>query len=91
MTPRNGTVINQVEECGAADIDAAVTAARRAFEDGRWRNLHYREKKHILFALADLMERDAEMLAFRRLQAIRLRLHALYKYADLKSISITLR
>ena len=63
VTPRNGTVINQVEECGAADIDAAVTAARRAFEDGRWRNLHYREKKHILFALADLMERDAEMLA----------------------------
>jgi len=63
VTPRNGTVINQVEECGAADIDAAVIAARRAFEDGRWRNLHYREKKHILFALADLMERDAEMLA----------------------------
>jgi 4-(gamma-glutamylamino)butanal dehydrogenase len=62
-TPRNGTVINRVAECDAADIDAAVAAARRAFEDGRWRNLHYREKKRILFALADLMERDAETLA----------------------------
>ncbi|ODR98220.1 aldehyde dehydrogenase [Methyloceanibacter superfactus] len=63
VTPRNGTVINRVAECDAADIDAAVSAARRAFEDGRWRNLHYREKKRILFALADLMERDAEILA----------------------------
>ncbi len=63
VTPRNGTVINRVAECDGADIDAAVNAARRAFEDGRWRNLHYREKKRILFDLADLMERDAEILA----------------------------
>ena len=42
---------------------SAVKAARRAFEDGRWRNLHYRDKKRILFKLADLMERDAETLA----------------------------
>jgi 4-(gamma-glutamylamino)butanal dehydrogenase len=63
VTPRNGTVINRVVECDAADVDAAVAGARRAFEDGRWRNLHYREKKRILYALADLMERDAETLA----------------------------
>jgi len=63
VAPRNGRVINSVAECDAADVDAAVTAARRAFEDGRWRNLHYRDKKRILFALADLMERDAETLA----------------------------
>ena len=63
VTPRNGTVINRVAECGAADVDAAVAAARRAFEDGRWRKLHYRDKKRILYALADLIERDAEMLA----------------------------
>lgn len=63
VTPRNGAVLNRVAACEAADIDAAVAAARRAFEDGRWRNLHYREKKRILFALADLMERDAETLA----------------------------
>ena len=31
VTPRNGTVINRVAECGAADVDAAVAAARRAF------------------------------------------------------------
>jgi gamma-glutamyl-gamma-aminobutyraldehyde dehydrogenase len=63
VTPRNGTVINRVAACDDADIDAAVAAARRAFEDGRWRKLHYREKKRILYALADLIERDAEKLA----------------------------
>jgi gamma-glutamyl-gamma-aminobutyraldehyde dehydrogenase len=63
VTPRNGTVLNGVAECDAADIDAAVTSGRRAFEDGRWRNLHYRDKKRVLFALADLIERDAETLA----------------------------
>ncbi|MFN3623790.1 MAG: aldehyde dehydrogenase [Hyphomicrobium sp.] len=63
VTPRDGTVLNQVSACEAEDIDAAVRSARAAFEDGRWRNLHYREKKRILFKLADLMERDAETLA----------------------------
>jgi gamma-glutamyl-gamma-aminobutyraldehyde dehydrogenase len=63
VTPRNGTVINHVGECDAGDVDKAVAAARRAFDDGRWRGLHYREKKRILFALAELIERDAETLA----------------------------
>ena len=61
--PRDGRVQSQVAECGGADIDAAVKAARAAFEDGRWRNKHPREKKKIMFRLAELMERDLEELA----------------------------
>lgn len=61
--PRDGRVLNKVASCAAVDVDIAVTAARQAFEDGRWRNLHYRKKKDILFRLAELMERDAETLA----------------------------
>ena len=61
--PRNGTVINGRADFDAADVDLAVAAARHAFDDGRWRNLHYCDKKQALFALADLMERDAETLA----------------------------
>jgi gamma-glutamyl-gamma-aminobutyraldehyde dehydrogenase len=63
VTPRNGSVLNKIAACDDADVDDAVRAARAAFEDGRWRNLHYRDKKAILFKLADLMERDAETLA----------------------------
>jgi 4-(gamma-glutamylamino)butanal dehydrogenase len=61
--PRNGRILNAVAECDAADIDTAVAAARRAFDDGRWRKQHYRDKKKTLLKLADLMERDAEALA----------------------------
>jgi gamma-glutamyl-gamma-aminobutyraldehyde dehydrogenase len=63
FSPRNGSVINQVAEADAADIDVAVAAARRSFEEGTWRRMHYRQKKAILFRFAELMERDAEQLA----------------------------
>ncbi|MFT3728927.1 MAG: aldehyde dehydrogenase [Terricaulis sp.] len=61
--PRDGKVIAQIAEGDSADIDAAVKAARASFEDGRWRNKHPREKKRIMFKLAELMERDLEELA----------------------------
>jgi len=63
VTPRNGRVLNHVAQCDAADVDAAVIAARRAFDDGGWRQMHYRDKKRVLFRLAELMTRDAEALA----------------------------
>lgn len=63
VSPRNGIVINEIAAADAADIDVAVAAARRSFEEGTWRRMHYRQKKTILFKLADLMERDAEQLA----------------------------
>src|SRR6185312_14583935 len=63
VTPRNGRVLNHVAQCDTADVDAAVRSARRAFEEGHWRKLHYRDKKRVLFKLAELMQRDAESLA----------------------------
>lgn len=61
--PRDGRVVSRVAACEAPDIDAAVRSARAAFEDGRWRNKHPREKKQVMFRLASLMERDLEELA----------------------------
>ena len=63
ITPRNGRILNRVVRGGAAEIDAAVASGRRAFEDGSWRKLHYRDKKKTLLKLADLMERDIETFA----------------------------
>ena len=63
VSPRDGRVLNHVAQCGPEDVDLAVKSARRAFEEGSWRKLHYREKKRILFKLAELMERDIEALA----------------------------
>jgi acyl-CoA reductase-like NAD-dependent aldehyde dehydrogenase len=45
-----------------ADADCAVTAARRAFEDGRWSERASSFKKKVLFRLADLIEAEAATL-----------------------------
>ncbi|MEQ1715000.1 MAG: aldehyde dehydrogenase family protein, partial [Hyphomicrobium sp.] len=63
ISPRDGRLINKIALCNEADVDSAVAAAKAAFEDQRWRKVHYRDKKRILFKLADLMERDLEALA----------------------------
>ncbi|MYA87618.1 MAG: aldehyde dehydrogenase family protein, partial [Boseongicola sp. SB0662_bin_57] len=45
------------------DVDHAVVAARRALEDPAWRDLTQTARGHLLFRLADLVERNAERLA----------------------------
>ena len=46
-----------------ADAEAAVTAARTAFDDGPWPRLGYGERQRLLHRLADLMEANADELA----------------------------
>lgn len=62
-TPRDHSLINRLPACDAADVDAAVRAARQAFEDGRWHHVAPKAKKKVLHALADLMTAHAETLA----------------------------
>ena len=62
-TPIDGRVIAQIARCGQADVDAAVKAARAAFEDGRWRRTDPRERKRILLRFAELVHQDLEHLA----------------------------
>ncbi|MER6631100.1 aldehyde dehydrogenase [Streptomyces sp. NPDC000987] len=63
VSPRNGTVIAEVAEGDATDIDRAVAAARAAFEDGRWARRSPRERRVVLQRLARLVEEHAEELA----------------------------
>ncbi|MDM7831619.1 5-carboxymethyl-2-hydroxymuconate semialdehyde dehydrogenase [Cellulomonas sp. MW9] len=45
-----------------ADVDAAVSAARRAFEEGPWPRMVARERSRVLHRIADLVEsRDARL------------------------------
>ncbi|RSM91655.1 5-carboxymethyl-2-hydroxymuconate semialdehyde dehydrogenase [Kibdelosporangium aridum] len=48
---------------GDGDIDAAVTAARRAFDDGPWPRLGFAERGRLLHKFADLIEQHADELA----------------------------
>ena len=36
MTPATGQVLAEIAACGPADIDRAVSSARRAFDGGEW-------------------------------------------------------
>src|SRR5688572_24152221 len=61
--PATGESITTIASGDAADVDAAVRAARRAFDDGRWSRRSPAERKTVLLALADLIERNLEELA----------------------------
>jgi gamma-glutamyl-gamma-aminobutyraldehyde dehydrogenase len=61
--PATGEVITRVAAGDAADIDAAVAAARRAFEDGRWSRLAPADRKMVLLRFADLLEANLVELA----------------------------
>jgi hypothetical protein len=61
--PATGTVIANVPEGDKADVDLAVAAARRAFDDGRWSSVSPSQRGKLLWRLADLIERDLEELA----------------------------
>ncbi|WP_137390140.1 aldehyde dehydrogenase [Rhodoligotrophos defluvii] len=61
--PYRGSPWAEIPRCGPADVDKAVTAARKAFEGAAWRGLTASSRGKLLWRLADLIERDAEKLA----------------------------
>ncbi|MCG9080523.1 aldehyde dehydrogenase [Laribacter hongkongensis] len=63
LSPVDGRLLGKVAWCCAADVDAAVQAARQAFERGDWAGLPPRERKARLLRLAGLIEQHAEELA----------------------------
>jgi acyl-CoA reductase-like NAD-dependent aldehyde dehydrogenase len=62
VNPATGEAIAEVAEGAAPDIDRAVGAARRAFDDGRWSRLAPRERGQALVRLAALIEANGEEL-----------------------------
>ncbi|MDG9857636.1 aldehyde dehydrogenase family protein [Pseudomonas nitroreducens] len=61
--PATGEVLCQVPAGTVADVDRAVRAARQAFDDSAWSRTRPRERQNLLWKLASLMERDADLLA----------------------------
>ncbi|KAM0335185.1 hypothetical protein ACHAQA_000226 [Verticillium albo-atrum] len=59
-SPTNGQEVIQIEEGRKEDVNAAVEAARKAFERSEWADLDPPERGELLRKLADLMERDKE-------------------------------
>eukprot|EP00456_Euglypha_rotunda_P017286 TRINITY_DN1591_c0_g1_i6.p1 TRINITY_DN1591_c0_g1~~TRINITY_DN1591_c0_g1_i6.p1 ORF type:complete len:488 (+),score=153.85 TRINITY_DN1591_c0_g1_i6:235-1698(+) len=63
ISPVNEKVIAEVAEGDASDVDAAVKAARAAFDSGPWSRADARDRGRMMNKLADLMEDNLEELA----------------------------
>jgi aldehyde dehydrogenase (NAD+) len=63
LNPATEKVITSVAEGDKADIDLAVRAARKAFEEGPWRNMDARERGRILLRIMALIEKNKGELA----------------------------
>ncbi|KIC09220.1 aldehyde dehydrogenase [Leisingera sp. ANG-M1] len=63
VNPATGEVLAQVAECDEEDVNRAVAAGRRAFEDGRWSRMAPGERKAVMLKLADLIRENLEEMA----------------------------
>jgi acyl-CoA reductase-like NAD-dependent aldehyde dehydrogenase len=63
VNPATGRAFAQVPRGGIADIDAAVAAAREAFDDRRWAGLRPGKRTEILFKVGELIKRNISELA----------------------------
>lgn len=63
VNPATEEVIGKVSEAQSEDIDCAVAAARKAFDEGEWTRVEAAERSHLIYKFADLLEENREELA----------------------------
>src|SRR3989454_1560947 len=65
INPATGEVLTQIVEASPEDVDRAVAAARRAFDDrsGPWCKMSASERGRLIWKLADLVEKNIDELA----------------------------
>src|SRR5437879_6041018 len=63
INPFNGETIALVPEASKKDVDEAIGGARQAFDRGPWKESTAQQRGRILFAMADIVRKNAAMLA----------------------------
>lgn len=63
ISPRDGSVLAKLAWADEADADAAVAAARRAFDHGPWPRMAARERGEVLLRFAELVEEHRDEVA----------------------------
>lgn len=61
--PSGGRAVSSVIDATIDDVNLAVLAARRAFDDGRWTGLAPLTRERLILRLADLIDANANELA----------------------------
>jgi hypothetical protein len=62
--PATGEVLAQIAEGDRDDIDQAVKAARKAFDNGPWRRMTAAERGRLMWKLSDLLEQHTEEFGY---------------------------
>jgi betaine-aldehyde dehydrogenase len=66
--PANGQPIATIAESTVADVEAAIAAARKAFDEGPWASMNATERAALLFRVADAI--DARRDEFSRIDTL---------------------
>lgn len=63
INPADGSVLTTVAEASKEQVEEAIKAARKAFDEGDWRKTTAADRAAILFKIAEKIEEHAEELA----------------------------
>ncbi|MDB5531086.1 MAG: aldehyde dehydrogenase [Devosia sp.] len=63
QSPGNDMIVGEYAKAGAADVDLAVTAARKAFDAGSWAYMAAEDRARILTRTAELIRQNADRIA----------------------------
>ena len=63
-SPGHGVPVTRLPKCTRADLDGAVAAARRAFDDRRWSGLSGADRAAVLLKTAELIRRRTDEIAY---------------------------
>jgi len=63
VTPIDGSILTSIARGTAVDMNRAIASARKAYDDGRWKNMPPAARKKIMHKWADLIEANALELA----------------------------
>ena len=63
LSPAHGALVTRAPRGTPADVERAIAAARRAFDRGPWPRETASTRSRVLFKVAELIDRDRELLA----------------------------
>jgi acyl-CoA reductase-like NAD-dependent aldehyde dehydrogenase len=63
-SPGHGVPVTRIPKCTVADLNAAVAAARRAFEDRSWAGLAGADRAGVLLRTAELLRQRRDEIAY---------------------------
>ncbi|MCH2069564.1 MAG: aldehyde dehydrogenase family protein [Shimia sp.] len=63
QSPAHGTLVSRIAKGGAAETEAAIAAARKAFDAGLWSDLSGKDRATILLKVADMIDENRGRIA----------------------------